>query len=83
MTQHEIEKIISDATGLKSFADNDGMKIFVDADRAEVIPAVEAGLKSNGITFIRKRARKSFKGAQFFVPLRNVGTAFAANWEFA
>lgn len=83
MKLHEIEAIIKEATGIKPWAENGGLEIFVDADRAEIIPAVRSGLEAAGIQFSQKSARKSFKGALFFVPLKNVGTAFAANWEFA
>jgi hypothetical protein len=83
MKLHEIETIIKDATGIKPWADNGGIEIFIEAERAEIIPAVRSGLEASGIQFSQKRARKSFKGALFFVPLKNVGTAFATNWEFA
>ena len=83
MKLHEVEKIITDATGIKPWADNGGLEIFIDADRADIIHTVRKGLEGLGVSFSQKRTRKAFKGALFFVPLRNVGTAFAANWEFA
>jgi len=83
MKLHEVEKIISDATGIKPWTVNGGLEIFIGAERADVIPVVREGLEKLGVTFNQKRTRKAFKGAVFFVPLSNVGTAFSANWEFA
>lgn len=82
MKLHEVESIIKSVTGLATFNANDAVQVLVTGDTPELVPVVREKLEGAGIRFEQSKHRK-FKGATFTIPLRNVGTAFHANWEFA
>lgn len=82
MRLHEVKSAIQSATGKTPFPVNGGLELFVSADSANEIHFVENGLNNLNVSFERKMVKKSFKGALFFVPVRNTGTAWNADWEF-
>lgn len=82
MKLHEIKTTVSEITGLAAFDENGAVSVFVTGDHPEMVCAVRDKLNLAGVSFTESKPRK-FKGALFSVPVRNVGTAFAANWEFA
>lgn len=79
---HEIKATICEITGLTVLDENDAVSVMVTGDQPELVSVVAAKLDAAGIKFNQSKHRK-FKGAFFTIPLRNVGSAFAANWEFA
>lgn len=79
---HEITARISEVTGLTVSAENDCLRVLVTGDAPEMIHVVREKLRLAGINFTQSKHRK-FRGAFFSIPVRNVGTAFHTNWEFA
>lgn len=81
MKLHEIKAKISEIAGLDAHDDNDCVCVTVTGDASEMVGVVRARLQDAGIAFSESKHRK-FKGAFFSIPVRNVGSAFHANWEF-
>jgi len=79
---HEIKAQITEITGLPVMDEDAGISVLVLGDRPEMVPVIAARLAAAGIAF-EKAKNRTFKGAKFTIALRNVGTAFATNWEFA
>lgn len=79
---HEIKAKVQEVTGLSAFDENSAVRVQVTGDQPQLVPVVADKLRSAGINFQQSKPR-TFKGAFFTIPLRNVGSAFAANWEFA
>lgn len=79
---HEMLSEIKAITGRTPMQDNDALVVAVLGDEPEMIPVIRRRLEAAGKNFIQSRHR-TFKGAFFTVPIRNVGTAFAADWEWA
>lgn len=82
MKLHEIKAKVHEVTGLTVIDENDAVSVLVTGDRAEMVPVVAESLRAAGLQFRQSKHRK-FKGASFTIPLRNVGSTFAADWEFA
>lgn len=82
MKLHEIKSKIEAITGLKAFDENSAVRVLVTGDQSEMISVVADRLRAAGVNFEQSKHRK-FKGSFFTIPLRNAGSAFAANWEFA
>lgn len=79
---HEIKKAVQEITGLMVFDANSAVEVMVTGDTPEMVPIVAAKLAAAGLPFSQSRHRK-FKGAIFSIPLRNAGSAFHADLEFA
>lgn len=79
---HEIKSLVSKAAGINAIGCDEGLSVLVTGDKPELIPGVVAGLQAAGIPFVASKHTK-FKGQRFVIPLKNVGTAFHASWEFA
>jgi hypothetical protein len=82
---HEIETAIECATGRAAFADNDSdghhfYSVLVRGDEPEQIAPTANALRAAGFPFEIKRKR-GFAGAQFLIPVHNVGTVFHADWQ--
>lgn len=82
MKLHEIKAKISEIAGLAAHDDNDCVCVTVTGDTPEMVGVVRGRLQRSGIAFTESKHRK-FKGAFFSIPVRNVGSAHHANWEFA
>lgn len=78
----EIKAQVQAITGLVAFDENEGVSVLVTGDKPAMVSTVAEALKAAGVSFVQSKHRK-FKGALFSVPLRNVGTAWNADWEFA
>lgn len=79
---HEIKAKVQEVTGLTAFDENSAVRVHVTGDRPELVPVVADKLRADGIRFQQSKHR-TFKGAFFTIHIRNIGTAFATNWEFA
>ena len=81
MKIHEIKSQIEEVTGFTALIGDQSIEVLVTGDKPEMVPVVRRKLEAAGINFTQSRHRK-FKGATFLIPLKNVGTAFYANWEY-
>lgn len=81
MKLHEIKTQISSISGLPAFDGEGCIEVFVTGDTPEAVPVVRKKLEAAGVIFLQSKPRK-FKGATFTIPIKNVGTAFHANWEY-
>lgn len=83
MKLHEIKSRLSEISGRDIIHDdNSGVVIPVLGDEPDSVAVVRDRLDAAGVPYSQSKHRK-FKGAFFTIHLRNTGTAFAANWEFA
>jgi len=82
MKLHEIKTKVHQVTGLTVMDGDRAVEVLVTGDHPEMVPIIRHKLEDSGLPFSQSKHRK-FKGAIFTIPLRNVGTAFAADWEFA
>lgn len=82
MKLHTAKTQIEEVTGLAAFNANHGIEVTVLGDQPELVNPTAEKLAAAGIPFRRKPKGKKFAGATFLVPLKNVGTAWAADWEF-
>lgn len=82
MKLHTAKSRLEEITGLIAFDVNHGIEITVLGDQSEMIKPTAEKLTAAGVPFRKKPKGKKFAGACFFIPLKNVGTAFAADWEF-
>lgn len=82
MKLHEVKTKVQEVTGLMVMDGDKAVEVLVTGDQPEMVPVVRRKLEASGLPFSQSKHRK-FKGAKFTVHLRNVGTAFAADWEFA
>jgi len=81
MKHHAAKTVLQNITGIVPFEENEGFSVLVTGDKPELIAVVESKLKAGGHSYEIQKGRK-FKGAKFIVHMRNVGTAFNADWEF-
>ena len=82
MKLHTAKAKLEEVTGLVAFDVNHGIEVTVLGDQPELVNPTANKLAAAGIPFRRKPKGKKFSGATFFVPLKNVGTAWSADWEF-
>lgn len=86
MKAHEIKTDIIRATGRDPSLVHHGddcFEVMVLGDEPEnVVPVVQA-LQGAGIPHRKKPSGKAFKGATYLVPIKNVGTVFHADWQYA
>lgn len=83
MKIHQAKALIAQATGRIVTDHEEGVAVLVCGDEPENAAPVEQKLSDAGIPFRKARNVKHFAGALYIVPLKNVGTAFHADWEFA
>lgn len=83
MKLHQAKAMIAEATGRLVTDHEEGAAVLVRGDESQNVDAVAQMLSDAGIPFRRARKAKHFAGALYIVPLKNVGTAFHANWQFA
>lgn len=84
MKIHEAKTLIATATNGRLVTDHEeGVAVLVCGDEPQNAAAVAQQLSEAGIPFRKERNAKHFAGALYIVPLKNVGTAFYANWQFA
>ncbi len=82
MKLHTAKTKLEEITGLMAFDVNHGIEITVLGNQPELVKPTAEKLAAAGVPFRKKPKGKKFAGACFFIPLKNVGTAFAADWEF-
>lgn len=84
MKIHEAKSLIASATGGRLVTDHEeGVAVLVCGDEPQNAAAVAQQLSDAGIPFRQARKAKHFAGALYIVSLKNVGTAFHADWQFA
>ena len=77
---HQIAEQISKAAGHTATIGDQAIYVFFTADCSEQIAPTKARLTAAGYRVLKSRHR-TFKGARLSVAIRNVGTAFQADWE--
>ncbi len=86
MKSHELETMIKTLTGLPVFVESDEkghyLEITVLGDQPERVEPTTAALQNANIPFRKKPKGKQFAGQSYRIPIKNVGTAFQADWEF-
>jgi len=82
MKLHTAKTKLEEITGLTAFDVCHGIEITVLGDQPELVGPTAEKLQAAGVPFRKKSKGKKFAGATFFVPMKNVGTAWAAEWEF-
>ena len=84
MKLHQVKALIATATGGRLVTDHEeGVAVLICGDEPQNAAPVAQQLTGAGIPFRRARKAKHFAGALYIVPLKNVGTAFHADWQFA
>ena len=83
MKLHQAKALISEATGRLVTDHEEGVAVLICGDEPQNAAPVAQMLSDAGIPFRRARKAKHFAGALYIVPLKNVGTAFHADWQFA
>lgn len=82
MKLHTAKTMLEEITGLMAFDANHGIEITVLGDQPELVKPTAEKLAAAGIPFRKKPKGKKFAGACFFIPLKNVGSVYATEWEF-
>lgn len=83
MKIHEAKTLVAAATGRLVTDHEEGVAVLVCGDEPQNATAVAQQLSDANIPFRKARKAKHFAGALYIVPLKNVGTAFHADWQFA
>lgn len=84
MKIHEAKALIATATGGRLVTDHeDGVAVLVCGDEPQNVAPVAQMLSDAGIPFRKATKAKHFAGALYVVPLKNVGTTFHTDWQFA
>lgn len=83
MKLHQVKALIAKATGRLVTDHQEGAAVLVCGDEPQNAAPVAQKLSDAGIPFRRARKATHFAGALYIVPLKNVGTAFHADWEFS
>lgn len=82
MKLHDVKREVEAATGLTALDGDKAVEVLVTGDRPEMVEPTAAALRAAGIPFICPPAHKAFRGRLFRIPLKNIGTAWHADWEY-